>query len=68
MKESQPKMVVKKGVKHSQSIASITNSQITVLACSNAGGFVMPKEHVIKSGLAELYLNLLFDFSTTIIT
>ena len=35
----QPKMVVvKKGVKHSQSIASVTNSQITVLACSNADG------------------------------
>ena len=42
LKESQPKVVVKKGVKHSQSIASVTNSQITVLACSNAGGFVMP--------------------------
>ena len=33
---------MKKGIKHSQSISSANNSQITVLACCNAAGAVIP--------------------------
>lgn len=37
-----PKVAVKRGVKHSQAVTSANQSQITVLACCNAGGYCLP--------------------------
>ncbi len=37
-----PKVLVKKGVKHPQSITTGDKTQITVLACCNAAGYVLP--------------------------
>lgn len=49
---------MRKGVKHSQSVSSANNSQITVLACCNAGGFVIPPFVIFDGKILKAELTL----------